>query len=94
MVFMYTGNAKRQGWWDEITLIIWGGTAKLCAENEYILHSVKNLIDSEVKVKACKSCADEVGATAALEKIGVEVVYMGIELTDIIKDNSHHLITV
>ena len=94
MVFMYAGNAKRNRWWDEVTLIIWGATAKLCAENDYILHSVKNLMESGVVVKACKACADELGATAALESIGVDVCYMGMPLTDIIKDSSHHLMTL
>lgn len=24
MVFMYTYNAKKQGWWDDVTLLVWG----------------------------------------------------------------------
>ena len=94
MVFMYAGNAKRNELWDEVTLIIWGATAKLCAENDYILHSVKNLIDSGVKVQACKACADEIEATEKLEQIGVEVMYYGVALTDIIKDDNNYLITI
>ncbi|MCK5128863.1 MAG: DsrE family protein [Clostridiales bacterium] len=94
MVFMYAGNAKRNGWWDEVTLIIWGATAKLCKDNEYMLLSVKNLMDSGVSVVACKACADELGATKKLEEIGVDVIYMGVELTNIIKDSSKNLITV
>jgi hypothetical protein len=33
MVFMYGINAKKRDWWDEVTLIIWGATAKLVSEN-------------------------------------------------------------
>ena len=33
MGFMYTYNAKKQGWFDEVVLIIWGPSAKLLSEN-------------------------------------------------------------
>ncbi|WP_197092805.1 hypothetical protein [Labilibaculum euxinus] len=40
MVFMYTYNAKKMGWWDEINLIVWGPSSKLLCEDaelqEYI----------------------------------------------------------
>jgi hypothetical protein len=29
MVFMYTLNAKTRAWWDDITLVVWGPSAKL-----------------------------------------------------------------
>ena len=32
MLFMYTYNAKKFGWWDKITLIVWGPSAKLLSE--------------------------------------------------------------
>ena len=25
MVFMYTANARRHGWWPQVTLLVWGG---------------------------------------------------------------------
>ena len=33
MVMMYSINAKLYKWWDKVTVIIWGATAKLAAEN-------------------------------------------------------------
>ena len=33
MVFMYSYNAKKNGWFDEVKLIIWGPTAKLISED-------------------------------------------------------------
>ena len=29
MVFMYSLNAKLKGWWDEVTLLVWGASTKL-----------------------------------------------------------------
>ena len=34
MVFMYSKNSKLKGWWDEVTLVVWGPSAKLLAEDE------------------------------------------------------------
>lgn len=58
MVFMYASNALQLGWWDNITLIIWGATATLCKENKEIQDEVKNLIVDGVEVLACKACSD------------------------------------
>ena len=35
MVLMYTLNGKLRAWWSEITLIIWGPSAKLLVEDLY-----------------------------------------------------------
>lgn len=34
MVMMYTTNSMLQKWWDNVTVIIWGATAKLVAESD------------------------------------------------------------
>ena len=33
MVLMYSFNAKKRGWWDEVSLIVWGPSAKLLTED-------------------------------------------------------------
>ena len=33
MVFMYTLNSKLRKWWKDVTLIIWGPSAKLISED-------------------------------------------------------------
>ena len=37
MGFMYTYNAKKQGWFDEVVLIVWGPSAKLLTENKMLI---------------------------------------------------------
>lgn len=93
MVFMYTINSIKRGWWEDVTLIIWGATAKLVAENENIQRQVKEAIEVGVNVTACKACADQLGVTEILEGLGVEVKYWGIPLTEILK-NEYYLLTV
>jgi len=85
MVFMYTVNSLVHGWWEEVTLIIWGATAKLAAEDQGIREMIKEALAKGVHVSACKACADQLGATESIEDLGVEVKYWGAPLTEILK---------
>jgi hypothetical protein len=93
MVFMYTINALVHGWWDKVTLIIWGATAKLVGENKDIQEKIKEALEAGVHVTACKACADQLGVTETLEKIDIEVKYWGAPLTEILKSD-HKLLTI
>jgi ABC-2 type transport system permease protein len=37
---MYAGNALKNGWWDEINIIIWGGSSKLVGEDPKIKKTI------------------------------------------------------
>ena len=85
MVFMYAFNAQKNGWWDQVTLLVWGPSAKLSSEDEDIQASLKNMKDQGVELLACKGCADQYGVSSKLEDLGIEVKYTGNYLTDFIK---------
>jgi len=85
MVYMYTLNAKKRGWWKNIDFIIWGPSAKLLSESEELQEQIKEFIEVGIQVKACKACADQYRVSEKLEALGVEVKYMGEPLTDYIK---------
>jgi len=93
MVFMYTVNSLTKGWWEEVTLIIWGATAKLAAEDKEIQKMILDAMEKGVHVTACKACTDQLGVTPIIESLGVEVIYWGIPLTDLLK-NDETLLTV
>ncbi len=93
MVFMYATNSKKAVWWDEVEIIVWGPTAKLIAENEMVQGLIKTAQDEGVSILACKSCADSFGVSDKLLSLGIEVKYMGVPLTDLIKADEK-LITV
>lgn len=92
MVFMYTYNAKKYGWWKDITFIIWGPSSKLLAENQELQDYLKKMKEAGIKLEACKACADKYGISDKLKELGVDVKYMGTVLTDYIK-SERHLIT-
>jgi len=86
MVFMYTYNAQMNKWWDDITLVVWGPSAKLLTEDAELQEYLGKIIEAGVTVKACKGCADQYGISDKLEKLGITVLYIGKELTDYIKE--------
>jgi len=85
VAFMYTLNAKRQGWFDEVTLIVWGPSAKLLSEDAELQQQVQGMAEVGVEIVACKACADQYGVADILSGIGIDVKYMGRPLTDILQ---------
>lgn len=86
--FMYTHNAKKLGWFQSVTLIVWGPSAKLLSENNGLQKQVKAMIADGVELKACKACADAYGVSEKLSSLGIEVVYMGMPLTQYLKNGN------
>jgi len=89
--FMYTLNAKKQGWFDEVVLIVWGPSAKLLAENEELQADIKKMMEAGVRVEACISCAKMYGVDQALSDLDIDVRPMGIPLTNYLKEGWHTL---
>ena len=83
--FMYTHNAKKQKWFDEVTLIIWGPSSRLLSGDKDLQAKVNQMQTDGVIVKACKACADLYGVSDRLSQLGIEVKYMGQPLTEMLK---------
>jgi hypothetical protein len=84
--FMYTYNAKKQGWFEDVTLIVWGPSSKLLSENEELQKYVLKMMEGGIKVEACINCADMYGVTQQLRDMGIEVKGMGKPLTKYLKE--------
>ena len=91
MVCMYAHNSIKEHWWDEVTIIIWGATAKYVGNDQEIQKQLIQMMKDGVKVSACKACADQLGVTLLLENIGIEVTYWGESLTKILKKNQNSI---
>ena len=84
--FMYTHNAAKQGWWDEVVLIIWGPSARLLAGDKNLQGLIKNMQDDGIKVEACITCADMYGVSQTLAEMDIDVKGMGVPLTSYLKE--------
>jgi hypothetical protein len=86
--FMYTYNAKKHGWWEKVTLVVWGPSAKLLVKDRELQEYVKKMKEDGVELEACRSCSDMYDCSEALEKLGIDVKYMGVPLTEYLKGGS------
>ena len=88
MVFMFTQNAPKYGWWEagKITLLIWGPSADLLAKDEALQKRIGEMKAAGIKIEACKACADKYQVSDKLTQLGVDVKYMGEGLANYIKE--------
>lgn len=93
MVLMYGHAAKRNDWFDQIRVIIWGPSARLTAADKDIQAKLAEMQASGVVLQACVVCADSYGVTENLRALGIEVKPMGQPLSETILDASEKLVT-
>jgi hypothetical protein len=86
MVMMYATNSMLNGWWESVTVIIWGATARLAAENALVQEKIKIAMHAGVKFSACRACALNLGVLEALEAQGLEVKFWGEPLTELLTE--------
>ena len=91
VALMYTHAAKTAGWFSEVTLIIWGPSAKLTAENLKVQEKLKAMQTDGVVIEACIACADAYGIAGELKKLNFDVKAMGKPLTDYLKGGANVL---
>lgn len=84
--FMYTHAAKRNKWFTDVKLVIWGPSSKLLAGDEELQEKIKAMMKDGVDVKACKACADLYGVSDDIAALGIEVRYMGQPLSTYLKN--------
>lgn len=88
---MYTHAACKYEWFKEVTLIIWGPSARLVVEDQDIRKKVLAMQEDGVKLEACIACANMLGVTEELLELGVDVKGMGTQLTEYLKSGYHVL---
>ena len=93
MVLMYARNALLNGWWDKVTVIIWGATQRLAVSNEAVRVKMDVARQAGVEFTACTSCAMNLGLAEKLEEDGIEVIRWGEKLS-LLMQNGKSVLTV
>jgi len=88
VALMYTHAAKTSNWFEEVTLVIWGPSAKLISENSKLQEKVKAMQKDGVIIEACIACANAYNVTEDLRRLGYDVKGMGKPLTDYLKSGA------
>lgn len=89
MLFMYAHAASHYGWFEQVTIIVWGPSARLLAAHKDLQEKVKQMQAGGVVFEACVACAGQYGVVEDLEKLGIDVKGMGVPLTEYIKSGKH-----
>ena len=87
VAFMYTHNAKKVGWFDEVTLIVWGPSQRLLIGDKSLQAKIKAMQNDGVLVEACIACAMNYDIVEELKALGISVRGMGMPLTDYLKND-------
>lgn len=84
--FMYAQNAKKQGWFKEVVLIVWGPSVRLLAENDDLKADITKIMEMGITVEASLSCAQLYGVGPDLTDLDIDVKPIGVPLTGYIKE--------
>lgn len=87
MINLYALNAKKNDWWDEITLLIWGPSSKLLSVDSEIQVAIRKLKEVGISVVTCKSCTENYGVSSRIQSLGIDVKNMGEQLTQYLKND-------
>jgi hypothetical protein len=86
VAFMYAHNAKKVGWFDEVTLIVWGPSQRNLVGDKDLQSKIKAMQKDGVIVEACIACAMKYGIVEELKALGISVRGMGQPLTNYLKN--------
>jgi hypothetical protein len=93
LVLLYGSVMLPRGYWDEATIMIWGPSARLLAQDKEIQEQFKVVQKSGVKFNACVVCTDEYGVSKTLQELGIELIHTGEMLTDALKSDNTKVLT-
>jgi len=93
LVLLYSSVMLERKYWDEATIMIWGPSAKLLAENTDLQEQFQVVQKSGVKFNACVVCTDDYGVSNELRDLGVELIHTGEMLTEALQSDDVKVIT-
>jgi len=93
LVLLYGSVMLERNYWREATIMIWGPSAKLLAEDKEIQKDFIRVKESGVAFNACVVCTDEYKVSKKLASLGVELIHTGEMLTEALKSDNTKVIT-
>ena len=82
---MYAVNAQKNKWVDDLKVIFFGPFENLVCDDEEVAQVASRLLDYETPI-ACKFLSDRDGISETLEKMGVNVDYVGALISGYIEE--------
>jgi len=82
---MYAKNTIKYGWLSDVKVIFFGPTENLLVSDSDVRESAKELANLGQPL-ACKILSDRDGISDRIEKMGIEVDYVGSIIADFLRD--------
>jgi hypothetical protein len=93
LVLLYGSVMLERKYWDEATIMVWGPSAKLLAEDDELQKMMTAVQRTGVKFNACVVCTDDYGVSDKLRELGVELIHTGEMLTEALQSDDIKVIT-
>jgi hypothetical protein len=93
LILLYGSVMLERGYWDKATIMIWGPSAKLLAEDKELQEQFEVVKKSGVVFNTCVVCSDEYGVSKELEALGVSLIHTGEMLTEALQSDTIKVIT-
>lgn len=88
MITPYILASKKNGWWDEVEVIIWGASQNVVVSDDETKRRVALMLKLGIKVYACKKCAIDLNIEHALTDLNINVIYTGELLTQCLQSDA------
>jgi len=88
LILLYGSVMLERQYWDEATIMLWGPSAKLLAEDEELQERVKVVQKSGVRFNACVVCTDDYGVSQQLQEMDIELIHTGEMLTEALQSDT------
>ncbi|MEG2593652.1 MAG: redoxin domain-containing protein [Bacteroides sp.] len=85
VALMFPHAAQKSKWFSEVTLVVWGPSAKLIANDAVLQKKIGQMQTDGVKVEACIACATAYGVVDKLKALNYDVLPMGEPLANYLK---------
>lgn len=93
LILLYGSVMLPRSYWDEATIMVWGPSAKLLAQDKEIQEQMKIVQKTGVVFNACVVCSDDYGVSEELKELGVELIHTGEMLTEALQSDDVKVIT-
>ena len=73
----YPLTVAKEGWMEEVKVILFGPSQKVAAVDEHVQKRMKRLQEEGgIEILACKYCSDKWGISEKMEELGITNVYV------------------
>lgn len=86
MGLMYSLNAIKQGWMEDVKIYLFGPSEVTIATDPELQQTVREIIGTGTIPVACKWCSDKYVVSEHLTKLGCKVDYVGSPISRAIRD--------